>query len=157
MDKPITPYLQWEDFAPDKQRETMNRFLFQAARNEGCYACAIGTRENSMVAPAVRQGFMSHSNKKKGWKHYYLTDAGIEYLRQTVIKALQVDFPGQPPLILKDPQEFMRDVEGGQIDATFDCELDKRLGAPDGAELFKVSIKEIDLYALATLPEWEPV
>jgi hypothetical protein len=157
MKKPDTLYQQWEDFPETKRRETMNRFLFQAARNEGCYAYAIGTRKNSMAAPAVRQGFMSHSNKKKGWKHYYLTDAGIEYLKQTVIKALQVDFPGQPPLILQDPQEFMRDVGGGQIDDTFDCLLDKRLGAPDGTELFKVSIKEIDLYALATLPEWEPV
>jgi len=36
--------------------------------------------------------------------------------------------------------------------------MDERNGfSDDGTELFRVSVKVIDLYTLATLPDWEPV
>lgn len=99
-------------------------------------------------------GWLSRDGKNV----YTLTPQGIAALREHKIYAVQVDFPNQPPLILKDWDDFLGDVKGGEIKDIFDCCLSGKVHADmDGHELFKVSVKVIDLYSLATLPEWEPV
>ncbi len=129
--------------------------LFEAAHKERLVS--IGG-----VAPAVcrnltERGYLEEKElNPRTWIHT-LTARGINALRATKIKAIQVNIPNQPPYILRNASEFSQDVLGGQIEDMLSNDLDERFGLNDGAQIFGVSVKEIDLWALANLPEWEPV
>lgn len=85
---------------------------------------------------------------------YTITEAGKDLLKETTIHALAVQFPDQSPYILRDADELIEDVQAGMIEDTLSCWLND---SNDGEELFRVSIHVVDLYTLATLPEWEPI
>lgn len=107
---------------------------------------------------ALALGLLKMTEQGGYWNEYELTAGGIAHLKQKKVRAIQVDFPGQPPLILRNKKEFEHDVLAGIVDDTLDCQMDERNGfSDDGTELFRVSVKVTDLYTLATLPEWEPV
>ena len=84
---------------------------------------------------------------------YRLTEKGIEELRSLKMRAVQITFDDQPPLILKDGDDLAGDIKGGILSGYFECDF---VDAPPGTKMFTVSVIEIDEYSFYTLPEWEP-
>jgi len=121
--------------------------LYDAARN-GHYISPANGPERPELKTVLALGLLTPGLKHVYWHRYELTAKGVAQLKQKKVRAIQVDFPGQPPLILRSQDEFERDVLAGIVNDTLDCQMD---------ELFRVSVKVIDLYTLATLPDWEPV
>lgn len=106
------------------------------------------------AAEATIKGYLIKTKLQNGIIFFEISGKGCELLKSVNIHAIQVNVPNQPPLFLRNHRELIRTIDGGCLSDTFVCLQDGEYESGD--LLFSLSVKEMSLYDLATLPEWEP-
>lgn len=112
-----------------------------------------GSIPSKDAAVSAQKGYLDHTRQKRV-NTYEITDKGRDLLRSVYIHAIQVNIPGQPPLILRNVEALVNTMNSGELSATFDLLQNGDYG--EGELLFSLHEKYMSLYDLATLPEWEP-
>lgn len=130
-------------------------FLFNVAR-EKRFTSGFFYPRHPEVKPALDAELVDHT--KMGIVDIFtLTEKGKEVLKRKIVSTVQISFPNQPPLILSEEWRLIQGEQTEIIVNALSYWMNDNLKTEDGIELFCASVKTIDLYTLATLPEWEPI
>jgi hypothetical protein len=84
--------------------------LYQA--KQGRYVCHILAHQPE-VADLLERKYIIEDKCLGGYHFYKATEWGVNAIRDASLMVLQVNIPGQPPLILVDSKDLAHDIESG--------------------------------------------